>query len=256
MEVLLSTMYCNDLNFLTDIKLESDCIIVNQLGSLPTGLYNYNNYRVKVMTFSEKGIGLSRNNALMRAESDIALFTDHDMVFNSDYKNIILDSFQKNPRADVILFNVPSLNPKRPTAAIKKATRLNKFNCLKYGAVNIAVRTEQIKKKNLYFSLMFGGGADYSSGEDSLFLLSCLEKKLKIFSSPEIIGWVKQEESTWFGGYNKKYLFDKGAFWSAAMGKSGFLYCVQDVLRHKKKWNTSLSIGEVLHIMLLGWKSY
>ena len=256
LEVLLSTMHCDNLDFLSDINLDSDCIVINQFGSIPTGDYKYKNYTVKIFSFPEKGVGLSRNTALMRTTAEIAIFADNDVVFSDNYRNIILDNFKSNPTADVILFNVPSLNPPRPTALIKRASRLNKFNCLKYGAVNIAIKTECIKKKNIYFSLLFGGGAPYSSGEDSLFLLTCLKQKLKVFASPEIIGYVKQEESSWFSGYNKKYLFDKGVFWAAALGKKGYLYCLQDVIRHYKSWNLSISFLKAFHIMFLGWKSF
>ena len=35
-------------------------------------------------------------------------------------KKIIKNEFLKRPNADMIIFNVPSLNDKRPTATIKK----------------------------------------------------------------------------------------------------------------------------------------
>ena len=58
--------------------------------------------------------------------------------------------------------------------------------------------------------MLFGGGAKYSSGEDSLFIREALRKGLKMYYCPVTIAKVKQEESSWFKGYNDKLFIDKG----------------------------------------------
>ena len=41
------------------------------------------------MSFTERGVGLSRNNALMRASADICLFADDDIIYENNYKEIL-----------------------------------------------------------------------------------------------------------------------------------------------------------------------
>ena len=43
-------------------------------------------------------------NALMRADADICLFADDDMVYEDNYVEIIENAFRDNPYADVIVF--------------------------------------------------------------------------------------------------------------------------------------------------------
>ena len=53
----------------------------------------------------ERGVGLSRNTALLFAEEDIVLFSDEDIRFDEGYEKKVLEAFLKNPDADVITFN-------------------------------------------------------------------------------------------------------------------------------------------------------
>ncbi|MDP4117859.1 MAG: hypothetical protein Q8873_01560 [Bacillota bacterium] len=62
---------------------------------------------------------------------------------------------------------------------------------------------------------MFGGGAIYSSGEDTLFICDLLKKRLKVYVYSATIVAVQQGQSTWFSGYSNKYLFDEGALYRA-----------------------------------------
>lgn len=86
---------------------------------------------------------------------------------------------------------------------------------MKYGAVRIAVRTQKLRQANIYYSLLFGGGAMYSSGEDSLFIAECIRKGLRVYTNPTLIGHVSQEKSTWFKGYTNKYFIDKGVLFAS-----------------------------------------
>lgn len=212
LQVLISTMNQKDHYLLEEMNIQSDAIIINQSNTNDFEEFEFRNNNIKLYSFKERGIGLSRNNALMRATTDIGLFADDDVIYNENYKKIIIDTFEKNPDADVIIFNVPSLNPEINFKDIKKVHRVRLYNCLKYGAVRIAVKIESVRRANIYFSLLYGGGAKYSAGEDSLFLIEAIKKGLKVYATPQKIGEVKQESSTWFKGYNDKYFIDKGTW--------------------------------------------
>ena len=255
LQVLVSTMKQTDYSLLDKMNIQSDAIAINQCDRNEFAEFEYKGNKIRFLSFLEQGVGLSRNNALMRANADICLFADEDLTYIDNYKNIILKAFEDNPKADIILFNVPSNNNERPSITINKYSRVRWYNCLRYGAVNVAVRLEKLKQENIYFSLLFGGGAKYSAGEDSLFIAECIRKGLKVYTNPIVIGYVSQETSSWFEGYTDKYFIDKGVFYYCLSKRfSGFL-CLQFIIRHRKLFRRNRSIREAFKLMIEGTRT-
>jgi glycosyltransferase involved in cell wall biosynthesis len=256
LQVLVSTMYQTDHSLLKKMNIQSDAIVVNQCERNEFEEFDYKGNLVRFISLAERGVGLSRNNALMRATADICVFADEDVAYVDDYKEIILNAFANSPDADLILFNVFSSNQKRPTYEIKKYGRVRLYSCLRYGTVKIAVRTEMQKKANIYFSLLFGGGAMYSSGEDSLFIAECIKKGLKIFTEPTVIGFASQEGSSWFEGYTDKYFIDKGVLFACLSKRWAEVLCLQFCIRHQKMFIGTKTWSEAYKIMLKGISMY
>ena len=67
------------------------------------------------------------------------------------------------------------------------------------------MRRESLLASGVTFSLLFGGGARYGSGEDSLFLKTFIDKGFSVYTAPVTIAEEKAGESTWFAGYNEKF---------------------------------------------------
>lgn len=254
LQVLVAAMHQTDHSLLEKMNIQSDAIIVNQCDRYEFEDFDYNGHRINFISFAERGVGLSRNNALMRVSAEICLFADEDVTYVENYKEIVLNSFLEIPDADVIIFNVLSNNQKRPSHVILKRHRVRWFNCLKYGTVRVAARTDKLKMANIYFSLLFGGGAKYSGGEDSLFILECIRKGLKIYADPNIIGHVSQEESSWFEGYTNKFFFDRGVLYAFLSKRWAYLLCMQFVVRHSKLFNQDKSVLEACKLMFSGVK--
>src|SRR5699024_3182293 len=258
LQVLVSTMNQNDLNILDKMNLKSDAIIVNQCDNNVIEKTTYKGYTIDFISLKETGVGLSRNNALMRSSGDICLMADDDMVYKDNYKEIVLEAFKKNPKADIILFNVP-IHKKNGQIIkkVKKNQRIRFYNAMKFGTVNIAFKKEKIFKKNIFFSLLFGGGARYGSGEDSIFIIQALKSGLKIYSNTEEIANIEENTSTWFEGYNEKYFFDRGALFEAIGGfPFSYLLIVQFLVRKRRLYKNNLSFRNALKKMNLGVKSY
>jgi len=252
LQVLLSVMNQKDHSIVKKANLQTDAIIVNQTDEFKSEKFSHNGSEIHFLSFDEKGVGLSRNNALMRSTADIAVFGDEDIRYVDGYEEVILKEFKNNPKADMVVFNVPSDNPDRPTYHISKRTRVRVHNSLRYGAVKMAIRPDRIKKKNIYFSLLFGGGAKYSSGEDSLLIYSVLKSGLKVYASPEVIGYVSQEDSTWFTGYTDKFFVDKGVLFGSLSPKLSYVLCLQYVMRKYGTFDTDKSRREVYMLIRRG----
>ena len=250
-QVLLSTMNQKDKKIIEKMNINSDAIIINQCEKNEIETIEKDGNKILFMSLKERGVGLSRNTALQRASADICIFADDDVIYNDDYKKIILQEFENNPKADVLIFNLQSLNKERPEYQIKKKSRINMFNCLRYGTSRIAIRLDKIRNANINFSLLFGGGAKYSHGEDTLFLRECIKKGLKIYKIPVMIGTIGHETSTWFKGYNEKYLKDRGALYRFFSPRLKYLFCIQYAIRHKE-FSENFNKIEGLKLLLEG----
>lgn len=110
------------------------------------------------------------------------------------------------------MFNVDVAEDRR-TYFITEEKKVHFYNCGRYGAVSFAIRTDALKKSGVRFSTLFGGGAKYSNGEDSLFIKELMDKGIQVYTSPEVIGRETESESTWFSGYHDKFFFDRGVLY-------------------------------------------
>jgi len=252
LEVLVATMHQNDHSILEKMNIQTDAVIVNQCDRNEFEEIKYKGNSIRFLSLAERGVGLSRNTALMRAKADICLFADDDVSYKDGYKEIIVNEFVNNPKADIIIFNVPSTHEERGKRIITKSKKLQFHNCFRFGTYQIAIKLASIRKANIHFSLLFGGGAKYSSGEDSLFLKDCLNNGLALYSSPKSIGSVSHKESTWFKGYTEKYFIDKGVLYACLSRRWVRLLCLQFVLRHRRMFEKDRTWKEAFELMLKG----
>lgn len=230
-EVLISALE-GDINIYQKSNLHCSCIIANQSNDMSY----YENENIKIISTNTRGLAKNRNISLLYVNSQYFLFGDDDVQYVDDLEDIIVSSFEKNKKADLLIFNIITVGSDLIKRRINKSSkRVTTFNYMNYGSVRIACRTESIKKKNIWFSDMFGSGAKYSSGEDTIFLADCLKNKLKIYTAPIIIGTVDQSKSTWFNGYTEKYFFDKGAVMGCIYPINYRLFCLYFALKMRTK---------------------
>lgn len=232
-EALISTMCQTDHSILDKMNIQTDAIVINQCDRFNLETFSFRDHKIRFYSFPERGVGLSRNSSMMRATGDIGLFADDDLVYVDGYEDLLIKAFNECPKADVLVFNIISIGGKKQRYMISKTQRIRQWNYMRYGTARIAVRVKRIREKNIAFSLLFGGGAIYGSGEDTLFLHSCLKAGLKIYAVPLTLARIDDSKSTWFFGYDRKYYTDKGALFSALYGKGAWLHCVRFALTHK-----------------------
>ncbi len=220
LQVLISTMNQNDYSLLDKMNISSDAIVVNQCDKNKIEEFEYKGHTILWMSLKERGIGLSRNTALMRSTADIILFSDDDVCYDDGYEEKIISSFNNNANADILLMDLRAIgkNDKKPYSFKK----IRWYNSLNFGAVHFACKRESIFKKSLSFNLLFGGGARYSCGEDNIFLSDALKKGLNVYTVPGYIGSVTYENSSWFKGYNDKYFYDKGILMGTIFGRMAY----------------------------------
>lgn len=242
-QVLASVMKQTMEELVRHMNLSSDAVIINQCDCLKQEEMEFRGRRVRFFSFPDRGIGRSRNEAIIRADKDICLFSDEDIVYEEGYEEAIVAEFQRNPKADMILFNI-SVEESRRTYHITERKRVHWYNCGRYGAVSFAVRRESLLASGVTFSLLFGGGARYSNGEDSLFLKEFMSKGYRVYTAPVTIGREEAGDSTWFTGYNEKFFHDRGVLYHYLYGRFAKVFSMRFLLAHKAKMCAEVSVKQ------------
>lgn len=249
-QVLVAAMNQSDRSLLEKMNIKTDVIVGNQCDRNSVEHFEFDGHRATYLNFAERGVGLNRNNALMRADGDICLFADDDMVYSDDYAEKVAKAFEDNPRADIIVFNLAEKNGER--YIIKKKHRVGRHNYLRYGAARIAVRLARVREKTIYFNQLFGGGTEHSHGEDTIFLTDCLSAGLKIYAVPEFIAELTEERSsTWFEGYTDKYFIDKGILLRHISPRLHGLFALLLALKHRRGYK-KFGVKKALRLMIYG----
>lgn len=250
-EVLASVMNEEPMALLERMGLESDAVIINQCHRLGMEEIAYRGHQVRFFSFPDRGVGRSRNEAILRAEGDICLFSDADIVYEPGYADKIASEFERNHDADMILFNI-TVEEARRTYHITERRRVRWYNCGRYGAVSFAVRRDSLLASGVTFSLLFGGGARYGSGEDSLFLKEFMDKGYAVYTAPVTIGRETAGESTWFSGYDEKFFRDKGVLYRYLYGRLARVMALRFLLAHRKKLCAQVPLGQAYRWMRQG----
>lgn len=250
-EVLASVVEKDPHKLTEDMHIETDAVIVNQCGHYGVETFEHKGRNVRVFHMAERGVGLSRNTALMRADGDICLFSDQDIVYEKGYEQKILQAFEACPKADMIVFNI-EVGEARRTYHNGTVKRVRWYNCGRYGAVSFAVKREKLLESGVTFSLLFGGGAKYSAGEDSLFLKEFMDKGYQVYTSPVVIGREREGDSTWFSGYHEKFFFDRGVLYHFLYGPLAKLWGFRFLFVHREKMCQEISLREAYRIMKKG----
>lgn len=254
-ETLVVTVDRHDHALPEQMNLQTDSLIGNQSDFEAEEQFAYNGSQVTFLTDTLRGVGKNRNKVLERASAEICVFADDDMRFVDGYPQLVEKAFCECPEADILVFNLIEKEPRR--FVNQSIFPVGYANYGRYGAARIAIRTEAVVRSGVRFSLLFGGGAKYGSGEDTIFLRDCLRAGLKIMAVPYALAEIDQSaESTWFRGYNDKFFRDKGALYRCLYGPAGALFCVRYLIKYHRKYKSSCSIRRAWQNMRAGIRDY
>ena len=242
-QLLVSAVDKDAVDLIGQMHIQTDAVVVNQCDRYGYEEIADKGYRIQVFSMPERGVGLSRNTALLHAGGDICVFSDEDIVLSEDYEAQILKAYKELPDADMILVNV-KVAPARKTYWNEDIHRITYRNYGRYPAYSITARRDALLRANVHYSLLFGGGARYSNGEDSLFLRDCLKAGLKIYSHTICIGEETERESTWFSGYHEKFFRDRGVLYHYLYGKMALPLAFRFLWVHRREICQGVSLQQ------------
>lgn len=259
-QVLMSTMNIqNKKEFekqIVDCNIKNDVIIVNQTKNKIEKIEIENK---KMYSYQENGASNSRNRLLELANGEICIFADNDMKFVDDYENIIRNVYKKNPKADGILFYVENTNRNREENKKIGNKKLNKIDIMRARIYELTLKKEtinKIKEKGIKFDTDIGPGTKILKGEETVFLSELLNNNFKIYSVNEEIGTVGDNDSSWFTGYNEKYLQDQGVIFYKVFTKYYKIIILQYIIRKYKLYKNNLNIFKAYKEMIYGIEQY
>lgn len=251
-ELLVSCVKKDPHELVEIMKIRSDAVIVSQLEEADSEeVFICGENRIRAIKSRTKGVGLNRNTCLELSEADVILFSDEDIVYDEDYAGKVMKEFADHPGADVILFNM-RVSRERQTYWNEGYKKVGLYNSGRYPAYSIAARASAIKMAKIKFSLLFGGGAKYSNGEDSLFLRDCLKAGLNLLATPVVLGEEVPRPSTWFSGYNDKLFYDRGVLYHFLYGGSAWLWGLRWVTKMRYDYVRDYPYKRALEMLFMG----
>lgn len=250
-EFVIATVGQENLDFAKKMNICAPAVITNQNGKYSV----IQEGNLVMLDTRTRGVGINRNIGLNLVDAEYAFIVDDDMVFYDNAMDILNAAIRQHPDADVIIFGFDyTKDSEFVRKRMQRSERIRLHNCLKYGICCALLKVSSIRKANISFTTLFGGGCLYGSGEDSLFYLDCIRKKLRIYTYAESVGINQYRESTWFTGYNDKYFYDKGAWVACAFGKFKHFFKWYFILRLRSF--TSLPTKTVVNQINAGIKGF
>ena len=255
-QLLVSTMKRKDISWFDKLNSSSDAIIINQCGRKGKTKITHGSNNILWIDSDDIGLSKSRNMALDNATGEYLIIADDDLEYIDGYEKIIVESFEKNPNMDIIVFQVEGIEQVFKNYS-KKGKKISFLGSLHVSSVEIVMRKNSIKKANIRFAEEFGSGAKYRMGEENIFLFDCLKSGLKIYYEPKVIAKSHLNESTWFSGYNKKYFLDRGAVSRKLYGDIiGLFMILAFSVKNYKKYRNDMSVLNGLKYMIFGYREF
>ena len=231
-EILCVTMHQEDFSKIEQMNIHSDVVFANQADRTEFEEREFDGHLARMITTETRGVGINRNLALTYAKGDICLFADDDVTYNDDVEERVLSEFDAHPDADIIIFHLDT-DSDRKQIKYNNTQKCGRFCRMPWATFRIAFRLDSVRKANVWFTTLFGGGCVFPSGEDSMWLTEARRKGLIFYVSKETIGKVSFDTSTWFTGFDEKMYYGKGAFYQAAHPKTKYFWMCYFALRTK-----------------------
>ncbi|MCR5108916.1 MAG: glycosyltransferase family 2 protein [Lachnospiraceae bacterium] len=256
-EVLLSAMHLKDETYVDSLNIVSDTVVINQcdtesFSDIERESKEGNIHKVRFICSKKRGLSISRNMAVLNSNADICILCDNDVEYVRGYETVIKRAYERHPDADLIVFFIKRKERGKPLS--DRDMRMNYYTVSKIFSPEISFKRESIR--GISFNENFGAGAKYILGEENIFLYDCLKAKKKIYYVPEKIAELREEESTWFEGYNERFFISRGANFTAMSRPFAFLFILQFAIRKRKLYIDTMPFMKAVSLMLKGKKEY
>ncbi len=255
LQLLVPTMFKKDNKLYYDINAKTDIVIANQADFEDVNDDRINENAIRLVTTKTRGVSKNRNIAIDNVfeTAKIIMFSDDDLCFFDNYEKIVLQEFQNHPEAEAIKFNIKLISGRKlAMVPTKSFHRVGRKNVTSWGVCALAIKSQILKEKALRFNERFGPGTSNPSGEDTIFLQDMIKKGIKTFASPEYVASIKQDESTWFKGYDESYFVNQGKVLSECYPLLGYLLVIRSAYKFSKRAQCKFGFLKLIKLYLKG----
>jgi len=216
--------------------------------------HNSKFYKIRYYPVHELGLSKSRKLAISKAQSDLCIIADDDIIYKENFYNTVLNSFEKFPQADIITFQAELSDLKLLKDYKNEAYWHNQRTIMKVTSFEIAFRRKKLLEKKLMFDENFGLGSKYPGGEENIFLLDALRKGLKILYIPSVI--IIHPNLTSGSIYNETMVVGKGAMFARMFGYFAFAFDFLFAIKKYNEYKNKMKFMLFLKLILKGSIDY
>lgn len=228
----------------------SNYLVINQHSSDTNAALNTHK---NIYNYQEKGIAKSRNKALKKATADICLIADDDIIFLDNAQQVILETFQENPSADIITFQIQTPQGHLFKTYSAKKKWHNQLSLMRVISYEIAFKRQSIISAGLKFDERFGLQADFPTGEENIFMIDAYKKGLKILYAPVPIV-IHAEKSSGKNLHDHQMISARGAVFYRMFGATA--YIISLLFAIKKYPLSNSNVYRFYTLMLKGIAAY
>ena len=249
LDILMSCMHQTDTAIVAASHITGSAVVINQCDREEAREFATEHGRVRFLSTTQRGLTRSRNMAIANSDADVCLLCDDDEVFVPGYEKKILRAFEELPQADVIIFRMVNY----PCPFGGQPRRLKFPQTMHVSSWQISFRRESLLRAGVRFDELLGAGTGNGAEEELKFLLDCQRAGLQIWYAPVDIASVAQEESTWFGGYNQQFFYNRGATTRYILGAPlAAAYGLYYVARKKAMYSDTITPAKALGAIFRG----
>lgn len=206
-------------------------------------LYNYDRLfsagNIEVLSFSERGIAVSRNRAATLATGDILVPTDSDVTFLPGAIETIRSGMSSLPDASVMTFQVQTPEGVPYKRYSQHPFRHNIRTIRRVSSIEIVVRNNAFTHQGLRWDTRFGINARYPGGLEQAFMANVLDRQLDAHYYPRPI--VVHPRNSTGHQHSAQSAFFRGAVYARMYGPAAYMLLLPFAIRNA--WRTG-SPGE------------
>lgn len=140
---------------------------------------------IKYYHYNEKGLSLSRNQAIKRSAFDYIWIMDDDVEIFSDSKARVERLVDSYPGVDAFILNHSSDIDKRLSS--KKFKEISYISAASVSSIDILIKRSSVINNNIYFDERFGLGTSLPSGEEYIFITDMLKNGLAVLQTNLVV---------------------------------------------------------------------
>ena len=189
LEILISTMNRTDFSFLENMFINNNIgdfqiLIINQTSK--EHILKPKSSNIRVINSFEKGLSKSRNLAIKNAIGDICLLADDDVKYLKDFREVVLEAFNKFKKADIMTFQMVDERG-RLFKDYPDILKHNKKTVITVNSVVIAFKRDVLELNSVRFNEYFGLGSTFQTADEYIFLRNALNVNLNIYFKNNVI---------------------------------------------------------------------